>query len=273
MFRRSDTMVYTILYNVYEHLKQDWDYCLVICGDTGTGKSHWALHLLEMWYTMILKQPFGLDRGSQVTEDYAHWVKRFKELGAYDMNIFDEAARGLESRQHMEKVSKDLTLLFNVFRKKKFFSVLIIPSFFYLSKYFREFRIRGLVWVPRRGEYRFYTKEQIKMINGINEKKNIKSLKVVRPFHIGGYSAYDGILLKDYEKQSMIGVDKMLDDVIQSNEFKKVSGLNLSHAYFGDVKKLRDKGLTQDEIKDKLGISKGTVNRLCVQIKHLENSQ
>jgi len=56
MFYKDDRKIISMLLNVHEHLKREWDYLLVIVGDTGTGKSKFALQLLETWYQVILKR-------------------------------------------------------------------------------------------------------------------------------------------------------------------------------------------------------------------------
>jgi len=153
MFYKDDRKIISMLLNVHEHLKREWDYLLVIVGDTGTGKSKFALQLLETWYQVILKREVKPEMSKQVASDYSVWLDNFSRLKEYDINIYDEGATTLESRQHMTELSKDLTKLFNVFRSKKYFTVIILPSFFYLNKYFRENRLRGLIWINKRGQY------------------------------------------------------------------------------------------------------------------------
>jgi len=56
MLYPSDLTMVTIMLNIYEHMKKDYDYLLIVCGDTGTGKSRFVLNLFETWYRVILKR-------------------------------------------------------------------------------------------------------------------------------------------------------------------------------------------------------------------------
>lgn len=261
MFYKHDTRMITILGNVYEHLKRDWDYLLVIVGDTGTGKSIFSLQMLETWYNVILKQVVSKDMSRQIASDYGVWVKNFKYLKAFDMNIYDEGARTLESRQHMTKLSKDLTKLFNVFRSKKFFTIIVIPNFFYLNKYFRENRLRGLVWLDKRGHYRFYSKKGITYLNAYNERRIVKSMHVAYPIHRSTFPDYKGVLLKAYLSEKNKSIEAVLDEVILGS----VPNVTMVDHYSDEVLVLKGEGLTVRGIAERLDISVGTVHSILIK--------
>ena len=251
MVYKTDGFLTIILLNIYEHLKKNYDYTLIVVGDTGTGKSMFCLHLLETWYKIVLKEEFNKGHIKNINTDYLKWIRRFKQLKAYDMNIFDEGATSLDSKQHMEKVSKDITKLFNVFRCKRFLSVIVLPSFFYLNKYFRENRLRGLVWINERGNYRWYTKQGIKWLNANNERRTLKSMGLAYPIHENKFPDYQGVLKQSYEVMKNEGVDKILDEVLGDNK-KKVT---LVDVYKDEVKQMVADGKKHWEIRQELGIS------------------
>lgn len=259
----------TILLNIYEHLVNDWDYLLVIVGDTGTGKSMFSLHLLEEWYTFVLKKPVTKDLAIQMASDYRVWLKNFRELKEYDMNIYDEGATTLDSKAHMTKLSRDLSKLFNVFRAKKFFSVIVLPSFFDLNKYFREKRLRGLIWVDKRGHYKFYTKLGIDYLNAYNERAVIKSMYRARPFHESPFPDYKGVLLKPYLQEKENTMDGILEEVIKSNTTttgKKANTENAVEFFSDEVKKMLQKGKTQTQIRERLGIGSKTITQIRMKL-------
>lgn len=266
MLYPSDRMMVTMLKNIYHHMQKDYDYMLVIHGGTGDGKSHFALNLMETWYKVILRQEFEEDKIANVSQDYESWLNRFKEMKEYDMNIFDESSRSLSALDFMTKISKDLNKLFDVFRCKKFFSVVILPNYFRLNKALREDRLRGLVWVNGRGEYRFYTKHAIKFLNGFNEKRRIKSMMVAYPTFANAFPEYNGILLEAYQKQKNEGVDEVLNEIIEGTK-ERVKPKNMVEAYRDDVKAFKNRGMTVKEISKELEVSVGTVQNCIISLR------
>jgi len=273
MLYKGDLGIHMILLNVYEHLKQDYDFPLVIGGYPGDGKSHFILNLFESWYKIILKKEIKISMIDQISQDYEQWLRKFKELQPYDMNVFDEGTRSLDAKDFMKKVSKDLNKLSDVFRCKKFLWVVVLPNYFRLNKTLREDRVRSLIWINKRGQYKFYTKTGLKYLNGYNEGKNIKNMNLARPFHVSTCPEYKGILREAYEKQKAEGVESVLDEVISNlGDSSKKHNQTTAEVYKDEVKKLREEGLKVREIADKLELSVGTVQK-CVTIARVENME
>jgi len=220
MLYRSDKLR-SFLYEIFVNLKDDYDFTMVICGDTGTGKSMLALSLLEEWYVNILKQKLTLDHARLMTSDIELWKKNYVDLEKFGMNIFDEAAVGLGSKQHMSKLTQEIEQLFNIFRCENYFNVLIIPSFFYLNKYFRDNRVRGLIWVDKRGQYKYYTKNQIEYINAVNQSKRLKRVNVVPAFHRNRFPDNSGILKQAYKDNKAAFVRQFKNKFLEDNKEKK----------------------------------------------------
>lgn len=263
MFYKSDTNMINFLFCMKEGIKQNFDYVLCIAGSTGSGKSTMGLHLAEVWQKIICKD-VDKDLINQIHVVRMDWLKCYRKLEMFDSNIFDEGATGLSSKSHMEKFSKTLEILFQVIRKKGFFTVIIVPNFFRLSKYFREDRLRGLFYIDKRGHYKYFTRDRIVRLCAENESKTVKSLKLVEPSFEGGYPDYEGILKEPYEKMKDKGVDEVLDEVIYINEMSDDKKITLIDAYKEKVKKLVDEGLTEREIANKLELSNATVHRCKV---------
>ncbi len=266
MFYKNDVRIISMLENVYYHLQNDWDYTLIVVGGTGVGKSMFALHLLECWYDLILRKGVSKELAVQMASDYKVWLDNFKRIGAYEMNTYDEGATTLDSKSHMTKLSRDLTMLFNVFRAKFFFSVIILPSFFGLNKYFREERLRGLVWVDKRGHYKFYTKTGIDFLNAYNERAIIKSMYRARPFHQAGFPDYKGVLRQAYEVEKAKTVNGVLDKVIASVDGSSKVKSSLVDVYIDRVERMLNRGCTHKQIQDELGIGNSTVSRIKARL-------
>ena len=200
-----------------------FDFVLVVSGDTGTGKSNWGLQLAESWQRFIGKK---VDNSliEQVNVDKLKWLKKFQDLEPLDINIFDEGAAGLGSKQFMEKFSKTLEQLFQVVRYKRFFTVIIVPNFFRLNKFFREDRLRGLLYVTKRGEYKYFTRKRVLELCQKNYGLKVKSMNSVSPAFRGRFPEYKGQLLDAYDEMKEEGVDKILQQVIDDNTDKSKKG-------------------------------------------------
>jgi hypothetical protein len=216
MFYTHDWPLWMALKVIEKGLEKEYDFVLIVSGDTGTGKSNLGLHLVEAWQKMRGK-PINDKLIEQVNVDKQKWLEKFKDLKPLDINVFDEGASGLGSKQYMERFSKTLEMLFQVIRYKRFLTVIIVPNFFRLNKFFREDRLRGLLYVSKRGEYKFYTRKRIITLCQKNAKWSTKNMYVVPPAFRGKFPKYKGNLLNAYDDMKEEGVNKILDDVIKIN--------------------------------------------------------
>jgi len=262
-----DPRVVTWLLNVYKHLKKDYDYLLIIAGDTGTGKSMFGLQLLETWYKVILKQEFDEKRVEQINSDYKNFLTKFQEIGKYDMNIYDEGGTALDSKDFMTKMSKDLSKLFNVFRAKRFFSVIILPNYFNLNKTFRENRLRGLVYISKRGTFKLFTKRQINNINAYFDNKSLKHLNRHKPIMIGSFSDYKGKLRKLYDKRKLQGIDDLLSETINNHQEASLKSKSKYELYGAAITKMRKQCKTYADIAKETGLASRTITRIISQLK------
>ncbi|GAG72076.1 unnamed protein product, partial [marine sediment metagenome] len=104
-FPPNDIGMYKILLSIYHGIKKKYDYVLVVSGDTGCGKSSFSLKLMETWQHIIGK-PVNEELISQINVDKVKWLTNFKNLYEFDINTFDEGAKGLSSKQWNEKFNK-----------------------------------------------------------------------------------------------------------------------------------------------------------------------
>lgn len=265
-FKREPQLVWTLM-NIKYHIETEkYDYPLVICGDTGVGKSMLQLHIIELWYRVILDKDWNIDRINHLKNTRKEWIKNFQVLQPLDINANDEGADGITSKESMTKFGKDLQKLYMVFRKKYFFTIILLPDFFDLPLYFRK-RIRGVIWVKRRGSFRFYTQLGVKWLNAMNENKDFKSMERARHFFDGTFPDYTGLLRKPYDDFAQESPDKILNEMLMDIEDNEGSSVDSN---FDEVKRLMGEGLKAKEICDRLSISGHTVSKIRKRIKNIE---
>lgn len=257
--------IISILRNIHFHIKEKkYDFPLVICGGTGTGKSMFALHIIELWYRVILKESWSEDRIKHIQSTRYKWIKNFRDLKPLDINCNDEGADGITSKEAMSKFGRDIQKLYNVFRKKLFFTIIIIPDFFDLPLYFRK-RIRGCIYVSKRGQYKYYTQNGIKWLNAMNENKDFKSMDRAKPFFVGGFPDYKGILRDPYDNIANESPDKIINDLISEEESRSLNSVDIN---LDEAETLFKEGLKMNEISKKLGVSNTTLVKIKYKLKN-----
>jgi len=268
VFYRGDWKLYSWLFNIYKHLQDDYDFLLIICGDTGTGKSRFALQLLESWYRVVLgREDFDESYIKNFNTKFDLWASNYKSLRPFEMNVFDEGSTALDSKEYMSVLSRNLSRMFSVIRYKRIFSVIVLPDFFSLNKSFRENRLRGLVHIHKRGRYRLFTKKGVLRLCGFNAKRTFKSLFVTSPLHLGSVPDYKGSLLKPYEEMSFKGKDGIIDDVVFEIESSKHSKRSLFDIYGKKIADLKRQGVSNRGVSKQLDISLGSVNMIVLELK------
>lgn len=262
MLNRSDHKMITILLNIQQHLENDYDFMCGVVGGTGDGKSRFVLDLFETWYRVILRKEVTPDMIFQVSQGYEPWVRSFKKLQPYDMSIFDESSRDLGSTDFMTKVSKNLNKLFDVFRCKRFFSIVVLPKFFRLNKALREDRLRGLFVITKRGEYKFYTRDDLFFVNALNDGSKIKNIERASCTHHNVFPDYNGVLLEPYLEQKNDGVDEVLNEVINDIAGDRVKKKSPYLLYKDKILELRTQGKSFRAISTETELPLATVHKI-----------
>lgn len=248
----------TMLYNVFHHLSvKNKDFPICICGDEGLGKTHFVLHLYELWYRVILQREVTEDDVRNIHVGRMGWLQNFKNIGPFEMNVNDEGADGIASKESIKRFGRDLEKLYKVFRKKRFFSPILLPEFFDLPKYFRR-RVRMVIEIDREGHFRVFSKEGVKWLNALNRNREPKSMNVARPFYQGVFPEYKGVMLEPYIELSQSGVDNILDEIIEEN---KNGGKTPTAAERKreDIIRMLSEGVSKEDIKKALRTSNKTI--------------
>lgn len=262
-FKRYPQLVWT-LFNVRHHMEEyKYDYPIVICGGTGNGKSMFQLHLIELWYRVVLGQDIDASYIRYIKNTRKGWVNNFKSLKPLDINSNDEGADGITSKEGMTRFGRDIQRLYMVIRKKLLFTPILIPDYFDLPLYFRK-RIRCCIYIPKKGQFKFYTMENLKWVNALNEGKELKRMEVTSPFFSGVFPDYTGVLRKPYDAMSNISADTILDEIIRDIDDKNYSTVD---EHFDEVKTLLLEGKKSKEIAEGVGISFRDLTKIKKRMK------
>lgn len=257
-FRRYPDLL-TFFLNAYHGLRVlKYDFPFVICGDVGNGKSMLLLHIIELWYRVVLKQRFTPQHIRHVQKTRGDWIQNFKELEPFDINANDEGTNSLMSKESMQKFNITLNKLYNVIRKKFLVTPILIPDFFELPSWFRK-RVRCVIEVEKRGIWKLYDKESIKFANAYNMNKPIKTLRRVRPHLSGAFPDYLGVLRDPYDADVSRSVDEILNDLVMEN---KMDSFKVEDSYYSLVSASIMQGKTQRVICEELRISPKTVSKI-----------
>lgn len=156
-------------------LKKNSDFCFVVDGEEGSGKSYLGLNLAK-----FLDPSFNLSRIAFTGHQFLKCVQTAKPGQSI---VFDEAFTGLSSRASMSSINKLLVETLMEIRQKQLILVIILPSVYYLDRYLLLHRSQCLFHTymksDRRGQYCIYNKKQLKQLALKGKKEMIYN--VVKP--------------------------------------------------------------------------------------------
>jgi biotin operon repressor len=238
--------------------KKKFDTLYVITGGEGMGKSNLLLNIYEYW-TKINK----------ATVDVAFIAltpKQFVNAVAIADNTigfvgFDEAGDGLLNRDAMNDFNKDMVKMYIVIRGKGLMTFLVLPSFWYLDKFFRMHRVKGLFHVYGRGKVAYWNKNSTHRIAVLGEDK--QDIWCVRPNAYDNFPIYRGSIAKEYGELKAAKIKETIENA--QKKYAEKSG-----ALAPDDKLLLDmvkEGMPKKLIGETLGISLQAVYSRMGRIK------
>lgn len=238
--------------------EKDFDNLIVITGMEGMGKSHLGLWVYQLWAEETSQEAdvtfIALDQ-----EQFAQALTKAQKR--YGFVMYDEAGDGLLSRDAMADYNKDLLRLFMVIRQQGIFTVMILPNFWYLDKYFREVRLKALFHVYGRGKVAMWNKEQVENI--IKFGSASRNIWAVKPSAYFSYPMYDGKLLTEYKQKKQAKVEASLADVLKKYSSKE-GQLDDDERFM--VEQAR-KGINHAVIAQALGVSRSAVSQRLISIR------
>ena len=140
-----------------KRLRNDDDLFIIVSGIERTGKS-----VLAMQVGFFLDPTLTLDR---ICFSGGEFKKVVKKADKFSTVIFDEAARGARAASWASEVNQHVAKLSREMGQRNLAVILVIPSFFEMSKYFAIHRSVLLLHVKRdsrgyRGEFKFFNRKK-----------------------------------------------------------------------------------------------------------------
>lgn len=247
-----------LLRTSYRAHQDKQDTVLIITGNEGIGKSNLLLDIIEEW-EKITGEHFTIDNVGLNQEQWIHAISIAKKT--VGIAPFDEAGDGLLSRDAMSDFNRDVVKMYIVIRGLSLLTVLVLPSFWYLDKFFRMHRVKGLFFVYSRGKVAFWNKKQIKKI--IMKGDDNQDVWVAKPSFRDSFPLYTGHLREGYE----IRKAEKIAAVTKAMEEKYAKGEKTLTDHEKDAYMLRKQGKTLKEIAVELETSVGNIGNRLARVK------
>lgn len=235
-----------------KNTQEDWDSVWAIVGDEGKGKSNLSLCILDYWN--VLK--YGECKEEQiknVTLNAKNFLKRLSDENIKTECIDYDEAGEISNRRMLSTFNFQITQAYQIIRGENMFTLLNVPSIFDIDPFFSKRRIRGLFYVYSRGNYAFWSKNRLRKLLAYNQNRYVKSMWLVKPSHIGHFPKYTGILLQPYINLKNESMKIKRQSLLELNEEKIDARCKM-------LRNMREKGLSDKEIGDLVGLSR---NRVC----------
>lgn len=265
---RIDRMLREKLDNIKKILKKNWDAVIVIDGMERSGKS-------TLGFTCGDYLADGKLTLENVAVDGDDAMKKCESLPDGSVLVVDEGSLVFSSKDSMTKEQKKLLKIVNVIGQKNMVFIIVLPSFFELTKAIAVHRSLFLLHVYtdkqlNRGRYTYFSQKGKKVLYDYG-KKHFGSYAYPRANWIGNFREYDpfGQAYKEIKKKSLYsalhsGEDALPNDDKQLRVQAQVSKIK-QHMY----KKLKERGMSSAEMADLMGISV-TMIREYAQMARLE---
>lgn len=241
-----------LLEMVYKAHMDEHDTVWIITGNEGMGKSNLLLDIVEEWGDMT-GQRFTIENIGLTPQQ---WVRSIAiaepKIG---LAPFDEAGDGLLSREAMSDFNKDVIKMYTVIRGKGLFTILVLPSFWYLDKFFRMHRVKGLFYVYNRGRVAFWDKNHIKML--VMRGEDNQDIWAVKPRFRDRFPKYEGYLLADYR---VAKAAKIADSIATMTEKYAMGEASLTDGQ-QEAYTMRRDGKSLKEIAEAMGVSTPAVSQ------------
>jgi hypothetical protein len=219
-------------------IKKDWDFVIILDGGEREGKS-----VLGMQVAQYLDENFNLNKIAFTSEDFKRLVLNANK---YEAIIYDEGYTGLNSKNTMSIVTKSLIQMFAEIGQKNLFIIVIVPTFFDLTRYIAIWRSRMLIHVYtgdsfNRGFFGFYNIERKKMVYIMGKKYYIYRFneREAKPNFTGRYTNHyvlDEAAYRKLKNESLKNYDKIKENLVSTKQ--------LNQEIFNRLQAISDKELT-----------------------------
>jgi len=150
-------------YMIQDQLTKNRDWVSVVDGQEGEGKTTFAVN-----YCAWISPTFTLDN---VCFGYNSFLLNLKDSKPGDSIQADEGANFLFSREAMNSDTRDSIKVFTQVRYKRNHIAVLIPNFHILDSYLREHRVKSLIHIISRGNYKAIINQlAIKRVSDLGRK-------------------------------------------------------------------------------------------------------
>ena len=250
-----------------DSIVNDFDFVILVSGNGGVRMGKSVLGGMQIGYYLNsqvkekhgIDNPFTLDnfvfRGEEL-------IKVAKTLPPYSVIVYDEAGSDLVGRKTMHTTTQALLDFFREVGQLNLFLICILPDFFDLAKSIALTRSICLIDVDfrerfNRGKFSFYSKKSKKYLY----------LKGKRWLDYDAQSAdFEGIFVDFYtlDEKRYRELKRMALEGRERDAANKVSDKQkrLSNHRTELIRWLNEKGESQENIAEKLGVSQAEISRI-----------
>lgn len=204
-------------------INKDWDCVCLVDGEEGSGKSVMAQQLGHM----LSVDGVELDN---IVFTPRQFKKGILNSERFSTIIWDEARGGLNSRRSMSSVNNTIVDMLAEIRQKNLFVVIVMPTFYDMDKNVAMWRSRFLIHVfteeMRRGYFRFYGREEKKLLYLRGRKEYSYSKSLVKPSFPGTFGNYYMVDEKAYREKKLENLRAANLDITGIKEFLETTELN-----------------------------------------------
>jgi hypothetical protein len=237
--------------NIKKILKKNWDAVVVIDGMERSGKSTLGFVIADY----IAEGKLTLDN---VAVDGDDAMKKCESLPDGSVLMIDEGSLVFSSKDSMTKEQKKLLKIINVIGQKNMVFIIVLPSFFDLTKAIAVHRSLFLLHVYtdkqlNRGRFTYFSQKGKKILYDYG-KKHFGSYAYPRANWIGKYKPYDpfGQAYKDIKKKSLFSA---LHSGEEGNGLENNTMKRLGEERLNFYKNLRDNGFDNKIIAKLMGVT------------------
>ena len=197
-----------------EAVNLNWDGLLYIAGYEGDGKSTLAAQIVYYFDRTIT-----LDRVCFTAKQFLEACLKAKNKQAI---LFDESYLTFSNRSLFNEMSRTLTSMLTMIRKKQLFIIIVAPTFFDIQKYIAIHRARALIYVYakglQRGFFGFYNRMRKHELY-IKGKRD-HNMYVVNPNFKGRFTKWFPFNSEEYDVKKESAIQELTAMINKSKEIK-----------------------------------------------------
>lgn len=242
--------------------RKDNDVLLIIYGDEGSGKSSLMGNILEYMSDGEFDPKKDL-----IGSDYLDGLEKIQKTKTGGWLGFDEGNTFFLATETMKKEHRDLHKIFSIFRQKRLFVAVCLPSFFRLGTYFAIDRsacaIRTYCKGTQRSFFKFYGRKRKDKLYRVG--KAHYNDKAVSPNFRGRFTKCCKLENEEYKKFKAVTLDTEIEKARQKIK-KPRTETEIKQELVEEIIK-NNMDVANVSLKDVVGLSPARVGQLKKKIR------